>query len=72
MDEYEFEQRLRETLERRLMINHSYRLNNRGQKFIKISINFGFMELTSTEILIGQEKDLHDYSTNFEPQILPQ
>lgn len=71
MDEYEFERKVRKNLQDNLVISHSYSLNKRGQKYITVSINWNNEELCNTKILIGQEKDLHDYSEDFKEQILP-
>ena len=74
MDDYEFEdleRKIGDALKGSLTIDHTYSLNNRGQKFITISVKWNYKEISSTDILIGQAKDLHDYSTDFEEQILP-
>jgi len=68
--DYQFREDLLRTLQCYLDIKHEFSLDKRGQKHLNITILFAGQEVCDTSILIGQYKDLHDYSTDFTEQIL--
>lgn len=63
---------LAEILRTNLTIGHHFYLDKHGQKHLVIRIEFATFAspITETDILIGQYKDVHDYSTDFTEQIL--
>lgn len=65
-----FRQDVLEALRHNLNINHGFFLDSRGQKYLTISIDFAGNTVTETSILVGQYKDLHDYSKDCTQQIL--